>query len=386
MTDHFLGYDRGDGIYGIRNHTLVLSTVTCANHVTNRIAFATGTIPITHTNGCLQIGEDLELTNRTILGCARNPNVGAVLFVGLGCEQTPIKELASSVTGKPCDYLIIQEAGGTKNAIKVGTEIVNDMKAAIADTARTPAPISTLRIGLKCGGSDYTTAIASNPAVGVASDLLVDARAAVFLTETTGFPGSEHILARHAVNDDVARQIYRIVDRYRDEIIVHFHKDFSDGNPSPGNIQGGITTLVEKSIGTIKKAGNHPIQGVIEFAGDVTHKTGVWIMDTPGHDVFSVSGPAAGGAHLNLFTTGRGSPLGNAINPVIKICGNPETFEAMSENMDINAGLIMTGEKTIEQVGEEIYQMVLEVAGGKLTKAEELEHWEFAIPRIGSTL
>ena len=386
MINSILAYDRGDGRYGIRNHVLVLSTVTCANHVVNRIASATGTIPITHTNGCLQIGEDLELTNRTISGCARNPNVGAVLLVGLGCEQTPIKELASSVTGKPCSHLIIQDVGGTRIAIKIGAEIVDEMKAVISKDYRTPVPISVLRVGLKCGGSDYTTAIASNPAVGIAADLLVDAGAGVFLTETTGFPGSEHILARRAVNEDVGRSIYRIVDKYRDEIKTHFDKDFSDGNPSPGNMQGGITTLVEKSIGTIKKAGSRPIQGVLEFAEDVTDKTGAWVMDTPGHDVFSVSGPAAGGTHLNLFTTGRGSPLGNAINPVIKICGNPDTYMKMQENMDINAGSIMTGEKTLERVGAEIFQMVIDVAGGKRTKAEELEHWEFAIPRIGSTL
>jgi altronate dehydratase large subunit len=360
--------------------------VTCANHVVNRITQATGAIPITHTNGCLQIGADLQLTQRTLLGCARSPNVGAVLFVGLGCEQTPIKEFANSVTNKPCELLVIQEVGGTRNAIQAGIEIAEGMKADIAGDDRNAVPISGLRVGLKCGGSDYTTAIASNPAVGVAADLLVDAGAGVFLTETTGFPGSEHILARHAASEEVGRKIYHIVDQYRDEIKSHFDRDFSDGNPSPGNIEGGITTLVEKSIGTIKKAGSRPIRGVLEFADDVTDKHGVWIMDTPGHDVFSVSGPAAGGAHLNLFTTGRGSPLGNAINPVIKICGNPHTYQRMQENMDINAGLIMTGEKTIDQIGGEIYQMVLEVAGGKLTKAEELEHREFAIPRIGSTL
>lgn len=382
----FMGYPRANGRVGIRNYVVVLSTVTCANHVTERIAMQTGAIPITHTNGCLQFGDDLELTIRTIRGCANSPNVGAVLLVGLGCEQTPIKALANSVEGKPCKYLIIQEVGGTRNAIQRGREIIQQLQAEAAQATRQEMAFSALRVGLKCGGSDYTTAIASNPAVGAASDLLVEAGAGVLLTETTGFPGSEHILAQNAINEEVARQIYQIVDRYGSEIKTHFNKEFSDGNPSPGNIQGGITTLVEKSIGTIKKSGQYPIQGVLEFADDVTDKTGVWIMDTPGHDVFSVSGPAAGGAHLNLFTTGRGSPLGNAINPVIKICGNPQTFHKMEENMDVNAGTIMLGERSIEQVGQEIFELVQEVANGRQTQAEILEHWEFAIPRIGSTL
>jgi altronate dehydratase large subunit len=334
----------------------------------------------------MQIGEDFDQAQRSIRGIALSPNVGAVLVVGLGCEQTRIKEAAAAVEGKPSDYIVIQESGGTFKAIQDGILKVEEMKSKAATFRRKELEISALRVSLKCGGSDFTTALASNPAVGVASDLLVQAGAGVFLTETTGFPGSEHILARQAKNDEVARDIYRIVEFYWDEIRSHFNRDVTDGNPSPGNIEGGITTLVEKSIGTIKKGGSTPIQGVIRFADDVTDKQGLWIMDTPGHDVYSVSGPAAGGCHINLFTTGRGSPLGNVIMPVIKIVGNSETYQRMKEDMDINAGTIMAGEKTIEEVGREIYQMVIDVANGEQTKAEILEHWEFAIPRIGSTI
>lgn len=382
----FLGYKRSDGRVGLRNHILVIATISCADHVVERIAQRTGAVPITHDVGCLQFAQDRALTERTIFGAGMNPNVGAVLFVGLGCEQTPTVDMAGSITGKPSAYLLIQEAGGTTKAIAQGCAIVEQFQGQIASQERSPFEIAELAVSLKCGGSDFTTAIASNSAVGVASDLLVEAGGTVLLTETPGFPGSEHILAARAVNREVARRIYRIVDVYREEIRTRFGRSVHDGNPSPGNLDGGITTLVEKSLGTVKKAGSHPVQGVVECAEDVHGKKGVWIMDTPGHDVFSVSAPAAGGAHLNLFTTGRGSPLGNAICPVLKICGNPEVYRRMEENMDLNAGPIMLGEKTVEEVGREIFESIIQVANGRLTKAEILEHREFAIPRIGSTL
>ena len=386
MTRTFLGYERGNGRVGIRNHVIVLSSVTCANHVAQKIAQKTDTIPVVHETGCLQIGVDLEQGQRTILGVATNPNVGAVLFVGLGCEQTRVKEMAASIRDKPSKYVLIQESGGTLQAIKDGISIIEDMKQEISGLQRKEFDISALRVSLKCGGSDFTTALASNAAVGVTSDILVASGAGVFLTETPGFPGSEHILAKQAKNEEVAKQIYHIVEFYWNEVRSHFNREITDGNPSPGNFEGGITTLVEKSMGTIKKGGTTPIQGVLRFADDVSDKHGLWIMDTPGHDVYSVSGPAGGGCHMTMFTTGRGSPLGNAVMPVIKIVGNPETYIKMEENMDINAGTIMTGEKSIEEVGKEIFEMIIEVANGKVTKAEQLEHWEFAIPRIGSTI
>jgi len=382
----FQGYRRSDGRVGVRNHVLVVSTISCANHVASLIAQRTGTAAITHDVGCLQFAQDRALTERTIFGAGMSPNVGAVLFVGLGCEQTPTVEMARSVTGKPARHLLIQEAGGTTAAIGAGVDTVRELLRLTAGQERVNCEVAELCVSLKCGGSDFTTAIASNPAVGVAVDFLVEAGGTALLTETPGFPGSEHILARQARTPEVARRIYQIVDAYRDEIRTRFNRNVNDGNPSPGNIAGGITTLIEKSLGTIKKAGKHPIEGVLEFAEDVFGKKGVWIMDTPGHDVFSVSGPAAGGAHINLFTTGRGSPLGNAICPVLKICGNPESFRRLNENMDINAGTIMLGSRSVEEVGREIFEAVVLAAGGELTKAEVLEHREFAIPRIGSTL
>lgn len=382
----FLGYTRGDGRVGVRDHLLVVSTISCANHVVQRIASGTGAIPIVHDVGCLQFGADREQTVRTIQGVGMNPNVGAVLYVGLGCEQTPTEQIARSVTGKPVRHLFIQQAGGTRQAIDQGRRLVEELREEIAGQQRVPLDLSLLSVSVKCGGSDYTTAIASNPAVGVAADLLAAAGGTVLLTETPGLPGSEHILARRAVNREVAARIYEIVEGYRSEIKSHFNRSPHEGNPSPGNIEGGITTLVEKSYGTIMKGGHGPVEGVLSFAEDISGRKGLWIMDTPGHDVFSLSGPAAGGCNLAWFTTGRGSPLGNAVMPVIKICGNSDTFAWMEEDMDVNAGTIMTGEKTVDEVGQEIFDLTIRVASGQLSKAEDLEHWEFAVPRIGSTL
>jgi altronate dehydratase large subunit len=382
----FLGYGRDEGRVGVRNHVVVVSTISCANHVVEKIASKTGAIPIVHDTGCLQFGADREQTARTIHGVGMSPNVGAVLYVGLGCEQTPTAEIARTTTGKAVHHLFIQEAGGSRQTIEKGARMVEEMQAETVGQQRVPFDVSRLTVSVKCGGSDYTTAIASNPAVGVAADLLVAAGGTVLLTETPGLPGSEHILARRAVNREVAARIYEIVEAYRTEIKTHFNRSPHEGNPSPGNVEGGITTLVEKSYGTIMKGGHSPVQGVVSFAEDVAGKKGLWIMDTPGHDVFSVSGPAAGGCNICWFTTGRGSPIGNAVMPVIKICGNSDTFRWMEEDMDVNAGTIMTGERTVEEAGREIFDLTIQVASGKLTKAEELQHWEFAIPRIGSTL
>jgi altronate dehydratase large subunit len=382
----FLGYLRGDGRIGIRNHVVIVSTVSCANHVVEKIALKTGAIPIVHETGCMQLGSESDLTERSIFGVAMNPNVGAVLFVGLGCEQIPTSKLAKSVSGKPSRYLHIQECGGTSNTIRQGCEIAEELKNAIAGEVKRPFDISHLSISVKCGGSDYTTAIASNPAVGAAADLLIEAGGSVILTETPGFCGSEHILARRAVNRTVAEEIYQIVDFYRDEMKAHFGKSPKDGNPTPGNMAGGITTLVEKSYGTIMKGGHGPIQGVLPYGADSFAKKGLWIMDTPGYDVFSVSGPASGGCHICWFTTGRGSPIGNAVMPVIKITGNSKTYLHLLENMDMNAGEIITGESSLEEMGQKILDYTIRVASGELTKAEVLEHQEFSIPRLSATL
>lgn len=364
MKKTFQGYLRPDGSAGVRNLACVISTVSCANTVSEKIARECNAIPVIHDNGCLQLGEDLELTQRMLSGVAQNPNVGAVLFVSLGCESIDSKGLINEVgKTRPVELVVIQDAGGSNKAVIEGVKKLQALQKEIENSKRVEIGLEKLSIGLKCGGSDFTTAIASNSAVGITSDLVVQNGGTVFLTETPGFAGSEHLLARQAETPQVAQQVYRIVDRYRDEVKQTFGKDINEGNPSPGNIAGGITTLVEKSIGTIKKIGTTPIKGVISM-GEFPEGPGAWIIDTPGLDIMSVSGAAASGANIILFTTGRGTPLGCAIAPVIKITGNTESYMNFMENIDVNSGTIVDGEETISEVGERIFNDILDVANG----------------------
>ena len=246
-------------------------------------------------------------------------------------------------------------------------------------------PVSKLIVGLKCGGSDYTTALFSNPALGNAMDRLIAVGGAAILTETPGFPGCEHILAGRAKTPELAAKIWEIVDFYRNEVKEKFNLSINEGNPSPGNIAGGITTLVEKALGTIKKGGTGPIEAVIDFA-DIVKQSGLTVMNTPGHDVYSTSGSAAGGAQIIAFTTGRGSPLGCALSAVVKITASYTASKDMAENIDVDISSILDGAMTLEDAGKVIFDKIIETANGKETANEILEHFEFAIPRIGSTL
>ena len=382
----FQGYRRRDSRAGIRNWVAVVSTISCANHVVDKIAASCpNAIAVTHETGCLQFAQDRALTERTIRNMGLQPNAGAVLFVGLGCEQIDTKGLAASITGRPAKGLLIQEEGGTTGAITKGSALVQELNSMIQSQQREEISLSELVVGLKCGGSDYTTALFSNPALGIAMDMLKAEGGTCLLTETTGFPGAEHVLAERARTPEVARQIWRIVDFYRDEIREKFDLNVNDGNPSPGNIAGGITTLVEKALGTIKKGGTGPVEGVIPF-GEICEGHGLYIMDTPGHDVYSVSGAAAGGAQLVAFTTGRGSPLGCALAPTLKITASYSAAGAMRENIDVDLSAILDGMMSVEEAGQAIFEHILRAASGGQLANERLEHFEFAIPRIGSTL
>lgn len=383
----FWGYRRKDTRPGVRNYIAVVSTVSCANTVAEKIAAQSPqAVAVTHDTGCLQFAQDRALTERTIKGMAVHPNAGAVILVGLGCEQVDTERLAQEITDRPCQAVIIQKAGGTSGAVRRGAELVRQFEEMVQKQEREEFGASDLIVAVKCGGSDFTNAIASNPALGKAMDLLVAEGGTAILTETPGFPGSEHVLALRAVNREVADKIWEIVDKYRDEVKARFGLSISDGNPSPGNMAGGITTLVEKSLGNIKKGGSSPIQGVLEFAQPVGDRRGLWIMETPGHDVFSVSGATAGGAQLIAFTTGRGTPLGCALTPVVKICASPKTVQLMAENIDLDLSGIMEGKLSLDQAGRAIWEELVAVASGRSTSTERLGHFEFAIPRIGSTL
>ncbi len=380
----FLGYRRPDGQVGIRNYVLVISTVGCANVVADRIAAKTCCPVITHQQGCLQLGTDMELTKNQLLGAARNPNVAGVLLVSLGCEFMQPSLITRELSGKPVAVVGIQSEGGTRSAVERGCVLVKELQEEVSRAHREPFPIGRLIVGTKCGGSDGLSGLTANPATGVAADMLVDAGGAVLLSETPGLFGSEPYLAARMKSADGAERLAFALDRVWEESL-RLGEPMSAGEMAPGNIEGGLTTLVEKSLGANTKAGTRQFEGFLEL-GQRVPGPGLWIMDTPGYDILTISAQAVGGAHVNLFTTGRGSPVGCAITPVIKICSNSQTYARMRDDMDINAGAIADGTATPEEIGEQIFEFMVATANGEETTAEGQGHGEFALARIGSTL
>jgi len=382
----FKGYRRPDGKVGIRNHVLILPTSVCAAQVAAEIARGVhGCVAACHAYGCCQVGADARLTFRTLRNTAANPNVGAVVVVGLGCEGLEPLAMIQAIEGlgKPSAGVIIQEDGGTVRAIAHGQAVARALAAQLATQPREEADVSTLILGLECGGSDATSGLAANPALGVASDLLLSLGGTCLLSETTESIGAEHVLARRAVNDAVRQRLIEIV-RACEERALRMGEDLRGSQPTPGNIAGGISSLEEKSLGCIHKAGSAPVQGVLEY-GEVPPGTGLYVMDTPGQDVESMSGLAAGGVQVMVFTTGRGTPTGNPIMPVIKVTANRRTAERMADNIDLDLSGVIEGALAIERAGERIFDEILDVANGKLTKAERLGHTEFSIYRMGPT-
>ncbi|HHV65809.1 MAG TPA: UxaA family hydrolase [Peptococcaceae bacterium] len=382
----FYGYPRQNGKVGIRNYLAIIPTSVCATTVAFNIASQVPqAVALPNQHGCCQLGADLEQTVNTLIGLGKNPNVGAVLVVGLGCEGVSatqvVEEIATS--GKSTESIIIQECGGTLQASARGIQIASKMARELSLLPKREFPVSNLCLALECGGSDFTSGLASNPAVGVASDLLLEAGGTSILSETTEFIGAEHILAKRGKSPAISQKIINIV-RTCEERAKQMHVDIRGSQPTPGNIEGGISSIEEKSLGCIYKAGNSPIEGVLQY-GEIPPGKGLYIMDTPGQDIESITGMLAGGATIVVFTTGRGTPTGSPIAPVIKVTANRETYIKMADNIDIDASGIISGEKTIEQVGKEIFAEIIEVANGKLTKAESLGHKEFGIYRIGFT-
>ncbi|GLI05051.1 carbohydrate hydrolase [Paenibacillus tyrfis] len=385
--NHMMGYRRPNGDVGIRNHLLIIPTVICANQVCTRInQMVPDTVAIPHQHGCSQIGADKDRTFDVLAGTGRNPNVGGVIIISLGCEVVDPHALADAIrlTGKPVEVFDIQSVGGSVKAIQHGVEIARKMRAQLDEMKPEPVPFSELIIGVKCGGSDATSGLASNPALGAAADSLIQQGGGVVIGETTEIIGAEHVLASRCAAPDISEKLYHIVDRFEKEV-ERMGADMRGGNPSPGNIAGGLTTIEEKSLGCISKCGTAPIKGVIEYAEDIP-KHGLYFMDSPGNDIECVSGMAAGGAHLVCFTTGRGTPTGAAVIPVIKITGNKRMFERMSDNMDVDVSDMLEGTLSLEAAGQVVWEEIQAVANGKLTKAEILGHTEFSINRIGPSL
>ncbi|MFS0765751.1 UxaA family hydrolase [Peribacillus phoenicis] len=382
------GYRRSNGKFGIRNHLLIIPTVICANHVANRIQQAVPeSVAIPHQHGCSQIGDDKERTHKLLGGMGKNPNVGAVLLISLGCEVIDAKVLKQEIeeeTGKPVEWLDIQDAGGTINAIKKGTEVAKGLFLELEKVPQVDAPISELIVGVKCGGSDATSGLCSNPALGKTADQLLKQGGTIVMGETTEIIGAEHIVAQKAVSEEVAKKLYAYVDRFEKEV-ERIGADMRGGNPSPGNIEGGLSTIEEKSLGCISKAGTAPLNDVLSFAEEIPGN-GYYFMDSPGNDIECVSGMAAAGVHIVCFTTGRGTPTGNPIIPVIKITGNEHTAIKMIDNIDIDTSPVMKGKETTEEAGNRIFETIAKTAQGELAKAEILGHQEFSISRISISL
>lgn len=383
-----MGYARPDGSFGIRNHLLILPTSVCSSDTASRIASQVpGAVAVPHQHGCCEIGEDYAQTVRTLIGFGRNPNVGAVLIVSLGCEgiqAAPIEqELAA--TGKHVESVIIQEHGGTLGALQEGIRIASGMSVELSAMTKTEFDIRELVLGLECGGSDPTSGIAANPVLGVCSDLLIREGGSSILSETTEMIGAEHLLAEKAVTPEIAEKFLKMVQR-TEQRAIDMGNDLRGSQPTPGNIEGGITTIEEKSLGCLYKAGTAPLVGTLEYSEKIPDAPkGLYFMDTPGEDIDSITGMVAGGAQIIVFTSGRGTPTGCPIAPVIKLTGNYDTYRTMSDNIDFNAGRIITGEAGIEELGQELFTEMIRVCNGKFTKAESLGHREFGIFRIGYT-
>jgi altronate hydrolase len=382
----FRGYPRANGTTGTRNYIGILTSVNCSATAANLIADVfrgaaldefenvDGVMALTHQSGCglVPSSEGAQALFRTLHGYARHPNFGGLLVVGLGCEMVPVESLVVD-QGIPDDTLIstmnIQGEGGVRATVAEGIARVREMLPVLNQRERVDVPVSELVLGLNCGGSDGFSGITANPALGVASDRLVAWGGTSILAETPEVFGAEHLLTRRAVSAEVGQRLLDRLDWW--EGYAAQGGGSLDNNPSPGNKAGGLTTILEKSLGAVAKGGRADLTAVYHYGEQVTDR-GFVFMDTPGYDPVSVTGIVAGGATVVCFTTGRGSVFGAKPTPSIKIATNTDTYQRMSDDMDINAGRIVDGTATMAEVGDEIFQFIIRVASGEQTVSEEL--------------
>lgn len=398
-TYKFMGYRRSDGSFGFRNHILVIPSVHCANKVVESIANAvtysdeakndeTNVVYVIHQHGCSELSYDARQTQDVIVGTGANPNVYGVLVVGLGCEVVQAKAVAEEIKErapyKDVEYFTIQEAGGTLRSIEKGVQIVKKMLAEALKVQKNEGSLADVVLGTECGGSDSFSGLSANPSLGAASDMIIQHGGSVILAETTELIGAEHILASRAINDTVKEAILSTIKGYEDTVIKS-HDDIRGANPSPGNIEGGLSSIEEKSLGCIYKAGNQPVVAVKEYANKISDK-GLTFMNTPGNDIEQLSGMVAGGCNICVFTTGLGTPTGSAVTPTIKLASNSAVFSIMNDSIDLNAGTVIEGTKNIQEVGEEILEFIVAVSNGKLTKAEINRQNDFSIWRLATTV
>lgn len=409
----FMGFPRANGRVGTRNYVGIVTTVNCsataakriAQHFTPEVMAAypnvDGVAPITHTSGCglVPTSPGGRILLRTLRGAAAHPNVSGLLVIGLGCEMVLTNQLSntlcsSCIVGDPharsltwdlpadtaVEVIDIQSSGGTRPTITAGIEAVHRLLAVANERTRVPVDASELILSMQCGGSDGYSGITANPALGWASDKIVALGGTSSLAETPEIYGAEHLLTRRAVSAEVGQKIVDIIAWWKNYMAIN--EGTLDNNPSPGNKAGGLTTILEKSLGTVAKGGQADLMEVYEYAAPIDAHAGFTFMDSPGYDPVSLTGQVAGGCNIGVFTTGRGSMNGSAIVPVIKFATNTPMYEHLQDSMDINAGKIIDGTATLEQVGQELFELILEVASGRKHPAAErdLVGWEEFIP------
>ena len=397
----FRGIRRPDGSVATRNYIGVLTTVNCSATVARQIVrrsedFAEsvegvdGVVALTHGSGCgmSSSGEGFDLLRRTLTGYARHPNIGGLVVVGLGCEVNTLGSLEASLgvhASVPVQTFNIQDVGGTIGAIDHGVRAVRDMATRLAGTQRTEVGVEHLVLGLQCGGSDGWSGLTANPALGVASDLLVACGGSSVLGETPEIYGAEHLLADRAVSGDVADALLARIEWWRE--YTRSQGTSLDGNPSPGNKAGGITTILEKSLGAVAKAGQSPLSAVCSYAEPIP-RPGLSFMDTPGYDPVSVTGMVAGGATLICFTTGRGSVFGSRPAPTVKLSSNAQTARRMAGDIDLDCSAILEHGLTVQEMGRQVYDLLLDVASGQHSTSESLGfgHEEMVPWQLGAVL
>jgi altronate hydrolase len=392
----FLGYWREDGRVGTRNYIAVVAASNCAAHTAEMIAASyagaslgphvDGIVAFPHGEGCgHSFGPDVDQLRRTLGGVLNHPNVGAAIILGLGCEVNQVEHYLGGENPAP-DRLLgltVQGSGGTRATVEAARRNIDEQIARLNRLERRPAPASKLVLGLQCGGSDSFSGITSNPALGHCCDLLGRLGGSAVLAETPEIIGAEHLLVRRARSRGVAENLLAIIAKYQ-KYLNQFGGSFDD-NPSPGNKEGGLSNILEKSLGAVAKGGTGTLNQVLDYAGRV-EAPGLVFMNSPGYDPVSLAGIAAGGANVIAFTTGRGSANGFPTVPVIKITSNSATYRRMRDNMDLNAGRIAEGEVSVEAMGLEIFDFLLRVASGEPTASERNGHREFVPWRIGPVL
>jgi len=380
----FYGYRREEGRPGIRNHILILPTCACGSESCRIVASQVrGAVNIVFNTGCSDVAANTEMSQKVLTGFALNPNVYGVVIIGLGCETVPhakLREKIQAKCSKPVVSFGIQEEGGTLKTIEKAVRAAREMAAEAGLQQKEKFPISELLLGIECGGSDATSGIASNPAVGNLSDRLVDLGASAMMSESIEWIGGEHVLARRGATPEIHDQIIRVCEDYEKHLLAA-GQDCRAGQPTPGNKAGGLSTIDEKSLGCIRKGGTRPIVEVLEQAQPPT-KRGAIVMDTAGYDISSVTSMAAAGCQVIIFTTGRGTPTGNAIVPVLKVTANEHTYSWMEDNMDVDLSGIIRGEQTIEESGGMLLAKLHEITNGKLTKAEAYGFSDIAVDHV----